>query len=514
MADQITIIQVAQKGDVSAYGEIVRRFQDMAYGYAYAILGDFQLAQDAAQEAFIEAYRQLADLKEPKAFPGWLKRIIFKHCDRLTRGKRILTVPLEEAMGEQSPMDGPDRRVERMEMKDEVLAAIQSLPDNQRVATTLFYINGYSQSEVADFLEVPVSTVKKRLHDSRRKLKERMMTMVKQALEENALPADFQLAIGKATHLRTTSPSLAWFRDRWVLVWQDGERGKRWDGPYWFMLAESRDGKKWSLPRRIDMPEQVQDKAKLCVWQDELFMLTHCHHNGLRLARSKDTEKWDVSAMMLGDVGRPNIFSDEVYLYIAYPHWLSADWVGDTVQLLQSKDGTSWRWLSPPCPMRGHNTQSSAGVACGDRIYVVWREWEEVSKVPPYVPKVVKVNWSDDRGVNWSKPVTIESLVIPEKLKNAFMLSMAVAPDGTLGVAQSVWLIDDNGWVRDAVVHVATSQDDGVTWPDVAQYKTGSLYDPAIAFAPNGKLLLAGSSGSEGGTQPWVVHSQLAETGE
>ena len=120
----------------------------MAYGYAYAILGDFQLAQDAAQEAFIEAYRQLADLKEPKAFPGWLKRIVFKHCDRLTRGKRILTVPLEEAMGEQSQMDGPDKNVERMEMKEEVLAAIQSLPDGQRIATTLFYINGYSQTDL------------------------------------------------------------------------------------------------------------------------------------------------------------------------------------------------------------------------------------------------------------------------------------------------------------------------------------------------------------------------------
>ena len=288
MADLTTIIQAAQKGDVSAYGEIVSRFQDMAYGYAYAILGDFQLAQDAAQEAFIEAFRQLENLRERGAFPGWFKRIVYKHCDRLTRGKRILTVPLELAMGEQSQMDGPDRSVERMEIKNEVLAAIRSLPDNQRVATTLFYINGYSQSEVAEFLEVPVSTVKKRLHDSRRKLKERMMTMVKQAFEENALPADFQLAIGEATHLRTTSPSLIWFRDRWVLIWQNGERGKRWDGPYWFMLAESKDGKRWSEPRRLDIPPQDQSLPKLCIWKDEMFMLTHCHHRGLRLARSKD----------------------------------------------------------------------------------------------------------------------------------------------------------------------------------------------------------------------------------
>lgn len=54
-----TVVERARAGDLDAYREIVRRFQDMAYGYAYAMLGDFHLAQDAAQEAFIQAYRDL-----------------------------------------------------------------------------------------------------------------------------------------------------------------------------------------------------------------------------------------------------------------------------------------------------------------------------------------------------------------------------------------------------------------------------------------------------------------------
>lgn len=66
----------------------MRRFQDMAYGYAYAVLNDFHLAEDAAQEAFVEAHGCLPNLEHPQAFPAWLKRIVFKHCDRLTRGKR------------------------------------------------------------------------------------------------------------------------------------------------------------------------------------------------------------------------------------------------------------------------------------------------------------------------------------------------------------------------------------------------------------------------------------------
>ena len=79
----------AQAGDLDAFGMIVQRFQDMAVGYAYAILGDFHLAQDAAQEAFIEAYRDLARVYGAAAFPTWLRRI-FRRCnwDRLRQYPR------------------------------------------------------------------------------------------------------------------------------------------------------------------------------------------------------------------------------------------------------------------------------------------------------------------------------------------------------------------------------------------------------------------------------------------
>ena len=59
------LLRRAQSGDLEAYDEIVRRFQDMAVGYAYSVLGDFHLAQDAAQEAFMEAYPNLARVYRP-----------------------------------------------------------------------------------------------------------------------------------------------------------------------------------------------------------------------------------------------------------------------------------------------------------------------------------------------------------------------------------------------------------------------------------------------------------------
>jgi len=83
-------------GDLKAFEEIVGRFQDMAYGYAYSILKDFHLAEDASQEAFIEAYQQLPRLSNRKAFPGWFRRIVFKYCDRILRQKTSEEISMDE----------------------------------------------------------------------------------------------------------------------------------------------------------------------------------------------------------------------------------------------------------------------------------------------------------------------------------------------------------------------------------------------------------------------------------
>src|SRR6185312_7492303 len=89
------IVTRARDGDAEAFAALVRRFQDMAVGYGYSILHDFQLAEDAAQEAFFEAYRTLSRLREPAAFAGWFRRIVFKQCDRITRRRVVATVPLD-----------------------------------------------------------------------------------------------------------------------------------------------------------------------------------------------------------------------------------------------------------------------------------------------------------------------------------------------------------------------------------------------------------------------------------
>ena len=187
----VSLVAASRSGDMDSYATIVRRFQDMAYGYAYAILGDFHLAEDVAQEAFVETYFNLSRLQDASAFPGWFRQIVRYKCSRFVRGKKIPTTPIDKAHEIQSVGPGPHEAAEKQEAKNTIAQAIRSLSQPLREVTTLFYINGYSHNEISSFLDVPVNTVKSRLNSSRKQLKERMITMVKETFDEHKLTDDF-----------------------------------------------------------------------------------------------------------------------------------------------------------------------------------------------------------------------------------------------------------------------------------------------------------------------------------
>ncbi len=82
------LVVQAQAGNLRAYDGLVRRFRDMALAYAHSLLGDFHLAEDAVQEAFVAAYEELGQLRAPEAFAAWFKRIVFAHCTRQMRRRK------------------------------------------------------------------------------------------------------------------------------------------------------------------------------------------------------------------------------------------------------------------------------------------------------------------------------------------------------------------------------------------------------------------------------------------
>src|SRR4029453_3360663 len=184
MTELPSLVRAAQDGDKDAFGQVVRQFQDMAYASAYATVGDGCLAQDIAQEAFLAAYLNLSKLRDPAAFPGWFRRIVLGHSKRQRRSQPVTTVPLEDAGSLYTHLPDPALTLEETQLRQEVHSTIQRLPQSQRLVTVLFYVEGYSQQEIADYLELPASTVKKRLFDARQNFKGRMMHMVQEHLQQ------------------------------------------------------------------------------------------------------------------------------------------------------------------------------------------------------------------------------------------------------------------------------------------------------------------------------------------
>jgi RNA polymerase sigma factor (sigma-70 family) len=185
MSSLTELVISSRKGDGGAYGEIVRRFQDMAVGYGYSRLRDIQLAEDAAQEAFLEAYLSLESLREPAAFPGWFRRIVLKQCDRISRSARSNIQSLTEVVEAPGLAASQQDQMETAEMNGRVWAAIDALPEHQRAAVILFYIGGHSQQEVSEFLDVPVTAVKKRLFSARNRLREMLLDTVADTIRES-----------------------------------------------------------------------------------------------------------------------------------------------------------------------------------------------------------------------------------------------------------------------------------------------------------------------------------------
>jgi RNA polymerase sigma factor (sigma-70 family) len=169
----------------AAFTQLVATFQDFAVGGAYSYLRDIGLAEDAAQESFVIAWRKLYQLKDPNLFPAWLKRIIAGQCHRVLRKKSARVA----VMTDKSTPPAPDFEefVSRKEREDLVREALEHLPASQRIVVILFYFSGKSHYAIATFLGVPRTTVIKRLYSARQRLKAALAPL--QATIESARPS-------------------------------------------------------------------------------------------------------------------------------------------------------------------------------------------------------------------------------------------------------------------------------------------------------------------------------------
>ena len=199
--DHEQLVRRAGSGDVAAFVELTRRFQQFAFGSALTLVRDFQHAEDVVQESFVAAWSALPTLDEPAAFPGWLRGIVRHHAFRQLRRKRLASVPLAEAesVADEEPL--PDYIVEQRRQANAALAAIARLPDKLREPATLAFIHDCSHQDVATFLGLSLTTVNNRLHAARSHLKKRL-AMVTDSLHASALPDEFANRIGRLIDTR------------------------------------------------------------------------------------------------------------------------------------------------------------------------------------------------------------------------------------------------------------------------------------------------------------------------
>ena len=165
-----TLILRARAGDSRAFQELCRSFRHSALGYAGAILRDEHLAEDAVQEAFLECYHRLSELRQPAAFSAWLRRIVFKHCDRIRRRKTPQPAEQLPAVPEKES-NGPHEIVWRKELADRMGETLAELPPAERRLAELRFLRGYSYRQIALELELPEHGVKNRLRVLRQTLR-------------------------------------------------------------------------------------------------------------------------------------------------------------------------------------------------------------------------------------------------------------------------------------------------------------------------------------------------------
>lgn len=180
--DELALIRSAQKGDLDSFNRLVLAYQELVYNQAYRVMGEYSAAEDATQEAFISAYRNLRSYRGG-SFRAWLLRIVTNACyDELRRRKRRPSTPLEPLDADNEVIESPYWMVdtgaspeevsEQVELNQAIQHCLQGLPEDFRLAVILVDMQGFDYQEAAEAMGKPVGTVKSRLSRARMRLRE------------------------------------------------------------------------------------------------------------------------------------------------------------------------------------------------------------------------------------------------------------------------------------------------------------------------------------------------------
>jgi len=201
------LVLKARRGESTAFDELVRRYWDWTLTIAYGLTNNHSAAQDIVQEAFMRAWQKLDQLTEPDRFKQWLRRIVMNQAMMYVR-KRKANVSFEDLESSRiAYSEKPETDTTDQENIDSVYEAMQNLGVRHRLLMTLFYVDGLSQRDIGNLLEISESTVKSRLHDARTRIR-------KEISMENASKRRGRIAVSlRRVNLRPLEEDSPWLED-------------------------------------------------------------------------------------------------------------------------------------------------------------------------------------------------------------------------------------------------------------------------------------------------------------
>lgn len=182
--EEKNIIERCKQGDLAAFNELVKKYEKQVYNFAYRLTGNYDDANDIAQEAFLRVYNAIGSFRGDASFTTWLFRITTNvFLDDRKRARAHPHTSLDEHMElEESsvtrqiedPSPSPEAITEENERGQILQDAIHSLPDYQRAMVSLYHTEQKSYEEIAEMMDLPIGTVKSRLNRARLALKEKL----------------------------------------------------------------------------------------------------------------------------------------------------------------------------------------------------------------------------------------------------------------------------------------------------------------------------------------------------
>jgi RNA polymerase sigma-70 factor, ECF subfamily len=176
-ADLAILVRRAQRGNREAFGSLVEQFHPTVYAIALRRLGNPSDALELTQDVFLHILKRIKQLREPERFAGWLRQVAVRMA--INRATRRMAPPCVETVVLEGAYQSPDEPLEQLierERAERVWDALGRLKSMDREALDAFYIRGHSLLEIAEMLDVPLGTVKRRLHTARKRLKAELVT--------------------------------------------------------------------------------------------------------------------------------------------------------------------------------------------------------------------------------------------------------------------------------------------------------------------------------------------------